>query len=134
MTRWLSDDSIAVSTSPTGATWAAFRTTSIGSSAALPGVPQLADICVIDGAWFILRPSNYQGMWGEIYTLICSLDAGASWVDMCLPAIRVLDDPGSGAPFYGIMEHLGRLVIFTGNTLAISSVIAVPAAVASEAL
>jgi hypothetical protein len=134
MTRYLDTDEIAFATSPTGATWTDFRTTSVGASSALPVVPRLADICVIDGAWFILRPSNYQGMWGGIYTLLCSLDAGASWVDMCLPAIEVQGDPGNGVPQYGIMSHLGRLVIYTADTLAISSVIAVPAAVASEAI
>jgi hypothetical protein len=139
MTRYMADGSVVVATSPTGATWSNFRSTEIGISAALPSssITYIADICVIDGAWFVLRPTNPQGMWGSIYTLICSLDAGASWVDMCLPAIEAQVD--SGAPFpvvpqFGIMSHLGRLAVYTADTLAISSVIAVPAAVASEAI
>lgn len=133
MTQWRDDDAIVVATSPTGETWTEFTATTVGAGTYVPTTPLLADIIVIDEAWFILRATRMGGAWGETMTLLCSLDAGASWTDMNLPAIEAPAGT-SGRPNYGMTTHKGRLVVYTSKCVVISSVIALPAAVASEAL
>jgi hypothetical protein len=133
MTCHTEDDTVAFCTSPTGATWTDWRHVDVGDgSVTVVGAEPAGEVLntpviAIDGAWFVLRGKHSGAEAGPVHSLICSLDAGASWFDMSLPPLIY-------TKYAHMVEFGGRLVIGSPYGCMMSSLIAEPTSVSSVAV